>query len=113
MRQIDLGSDARKALSDKQVLEIGNWRIRESDTVEQRIARDEAVELARTIQGSQLRMQEIRKELSVLDEQLAPDFQSQVGMGSITVAIILAAYSHTDRVRYESAFAALAGVSPL
>ncbi|WPR66139.1 transposase [Glutamicibacter protophormiae] len=113
VRQIDLGIDARKALSDKQVLEIGTWRIRESDTVEQRIARGEAVELARAIQRSQLRMKEIRKELSVLDEQLAPDFQSQVGMGPITVAIILAAYSHPGRVRSESAFAALAGVSHL
>lgn len=113
VRQIDLGIDARKALSDKQVFEIGNWRIRESDTVEQRIAHGEAVELARAIQRSQHRIKEIRKQLSALDEQLAPDLQSQVGMGPITAAIILAAYSHPGRVRSESAFAALAGVSPL
>lgn len=49
----------------------------------------------------------------VLDEQLAPGMQDQLGMGPITVGIILAAYSHPSRIRSEAAFAALAGVSPL
>jgi transposase len=34
-------------------------------------------------------------------------------MGPVTVAIILATYSHHGRVRFEAAFAALAGASPL
>lgn len=113
VRQLDLGIDARKAHSDKQVIEISYWRIREHDTIEQRIARGEAVDLAKAIQRSQNRMKEIREDLSALDEQLAPGMQNQVGMGPITVGIILAAYSHPVRVRSESAFAALAGVSPL
>lgn len=58
-------------------------------------------------------MKEIRVELSALDEQLAPGLQNQVGMGPITVGIIIAAYSHRGRVRSEPAFAALTGVSPL
>ncbi|MGO2030708.1 MAG: hypothetical protein ACTH2A_07150 [Glutamicibacter ardleyensis] len=39
VRQLDLGIDASKALSDKQIIEMSNWRIREHDTVEKRIDR--------------------------------------------------------------------------
>ena len=102
VRQLDLGIDARKALSDKQVIDIGNWRIREHDSVEQRIARGEVIVLAKAIQSSQNRMKEIKEDLSALDEQLAPGMQNQVGMGPITVGIILAAYSHPGKVRSES-----------
>lgn len=113
VRQFDLGIDARKALSNNQVIEIINWRIREHDTVEQRVARGEGVERAKAIPRSQNRMKEIREVLSALDEQLAPGMQNQVGMGPITMGIILAASWHSGRVRAESAFEALTGVSPL
>lgn len=57
-------------------------------------------------------MKEIRKQLSASDVQLAPDVQSQGGIGPIIEAITLAACSHPGRVRTESAFAALSDVSP-
>ncbi|MFC8304949.1 transposase [Specibacter sp. NPDC057265] len=113
VRQIDLGVDARHALTDRQVKEISDWRAREHDTIDQRIARDEAIDLARSIKTSNARLKEIEAELVDLDEKLAPGLQDQFGMGPVTVGIILAAYSHHGRVRSEAAFAALAGASPL
>lgn len=113
MRQADLGIDARKALTDRQVWEIRDWRARDYDTVDQRVARAEAIDLAKAINASKVRLKEIEVELVDLDEKLAPGLQDQFGMGPVTVGINLAAYSHQCRVRSEAAFAALAGVSPL
>lgn len=113
VRLIDLGVDARHALTDAQIKEISDWSTHEQDTIEQRIARFEAIDLAKTIQASKARLKEIEADLVDLDEKLAPGLQDQFGMGPVTVGIILAAYSHQGRVRSEAAFAALAGVSPL
>lgn len=44
---------------------------------------------------------------------MAPGVLDIRGVGPVTAAIILAAYSHHDRVRSEAAFAALAGASPI
>lgn len=113
VRQIDVGIDARHALTDAQVREIGDWRARDHDTIDQRIARSEAIDLAKSIKAGKARLKEIEAELVDLDEKLAPGLQDQFGMGPVTVGIILAAYSHHGRVRSEAAFAALAGASPL
>lgn len=113
VRQVDLGIDARKALSDAQVNEISSWRAREQDTVDQRVARVEAIDLAKAVKAGKTRLKEIAVELVDLDEKMAPGMQDQFGMGPVTVEIILAAYSHHGRVRSEAAFAALAGASPL
>ena len=37
----------------------------------------------------------------------------KTGIGPVTAAIVLAAWSHSGRVRSEAAFAALAGVNPI
>ena len=42
-----------------------------------------------------------------------PDLLDQPGIGPITAAIILCAWSHPGRVRSEAAFAMLAGVAPI
>ena len=113
VRLIDLGVDARHALTDAQVKEISDWRARDHDTVDQKVARAEAIDLAKAVKASKARLKEIEAELVDLDEKLAPGLQDQFGMGPVTVGIILAAYSHQGRVRSEAAFAALAGASPL
>lgn len=113
VRLIDLGVDARHALSDKPAKENSEWRTREHDTVEQRIARAEAIDLAKSVQACKARLKEIEAELVELDEKMAPGMQDQFAMGPVTVGIISAAYSHQGRVRSEAAFPVLAGVSPL
>jgi len=113
VRQIDLSLDTRCAVTDKQVAEIRAWRPRTTDSVEQQIAREEAIDLARGITAAAARVKLIKAHLAELDEQLTPGLQAQPGLGPVTVGIILAAYSRSGRVRNEAAFASLAGVSPL
>lgn len=114
VRQVNLGIDARHALTDAQIKEISDWRSREHDTVDQRVSRAEAIDLAKAVKASKVRLKEIEVELIGLDEKMTPGLQDQFGsMGPVAVGIILAAYSHHGRLRSEAAFAALDGASPL
>lgn len=45
--------------------------------------------------------------------QLAPALTDTVGIGPVSAAVAVLAYSHPGRIHSEAAFAALAGVSPL
>lgn len=58
------------------------------------------------------RLVENHKALAQLAEELAPGLQSIAGVGPVTAAIIICAYSHRGRIRSEAAFAALGGVAP-
>ncbi|WP_372488209.1 transposase [Rathayibacter caricis] len=58
-------------------------------------------------------MRENRDALAELVELLAPGMQQIYGVGPVTAAAAVAAYSHPGRIRSEAAFAALAGVSPI
>lgn len=113
VRQIPLGLDTCKALTNAQIKQISAWRPRPGDTLEQRIAREEAVDLARSILTAQVRLKQNEAQLRTINEEIAPGFQGHRGLGPVSAAIILAAYSHLGRIRNEAAFAALAGVSPL
>ena len=113
VRQIDLGLDTRKALTNKRIVAISAWRPRATDSVEQQVAREEAIDLAKGITAAASRVKLIKARLAELDEQLAPGLQAQPGLGPVTVGIILAAYSHHGRIRTEAAFASLAGAAPL
>lgn len=108
VRELDLGIDARRALSDRQVHQISSWREHPSDTVEQRYARAEAIRLATSIVEADQQLKANKQAMSALDEQMAP-----FGFGAVTVAWILVAYSHPGRVHSEAAFANMAGVAPL
>ena len=112
LRVIDLDIDARKPLTDKQLATIGAWRI--SATADQAIgiARTEAKRLADSVIGSTQQLENNRIQLQNLSEQIAPEFQKIPGVGPVTAAIIICAYSHPGRVRSEAAFAALGGVAP-
>ena len=87
VRLIDLGVDARHALTDAQLKEISEWRTREHDNIDQRVARAEAIDLAKSIKASKARLKEIEAELVDLDEKMAPGLQDQFGMGPVTVGI--------------------------
>lgn len=54
-----------------------------------------------------------RGELARLVDLMAPGLQDLRGLGTVTGAIILTAYSHLGRIHSEAAFAALAGVNPI
>ncbi len=113
VRQTDLGLDTRRALTDQQSADIRSWRSRRSDGLEQRIARQEATELANDILSAAARLKSNKTQLAELSEQIAPGFQDQPGLGPVTTGIILVSYSHHGRFRSEAAFASLAGAAPL
>lgn len=113
LRTHDLGTDARKPLSVLQIKQVSKWREHEADTIEQKFARHEAKFLATSIMAADQMLKENSRAMSELDEQLAPELQQVFGLGPVTTAWILMAYSHHGRVHSEAAFAALAGVAPL
>jgi transposase len=113
VRTTDLGVDARKALTAAQVTMIAGWAEDASATVDRQIARQEAARLAAAVKDADRHLRRMKAQLKELVEQLAPGFLTRPGIGPVTAAVILCAYSHHGRIRSEAAFAALAGVSPL
>lgn len=100
-------------MTDQQVAEIGGWRARSTDDIEQQITREESINLAKGMIAAEIRLKQLRTLLAELGEQLAPGLQAQPGLRPVTVGIILTAYSHHGRFRSEAAFAAPAGAAPL
>lgn len=113
VRTTGLGIDARKALTGAQVTMIAGWEEDASAAVDQQIARQEAARLAAAVKDADRHLRRMKAQLKELVEQLAPGFLTGPGIGPVTAAVILCAYSHHGRIRSEAAFAALAGVSPL
>ncbi|MDQ0079669.1 IS110 family transposase [Arthrobacter oryzae] len=112
LRGTDLGIDARASLRDAQITAIAAWRTSNSTDPLIRIARAEAKRLALAVKDLTGRLTENHKALAQLTEELAPGLQSVPGVGPVTAAIIICAYSHHGRIRSEAAFAALGGVAP-
>jgi transposase len=114
-RTIDLGIDARKPLTDAQIRTIAAWRTGANPAGADPlvIARREARRLAATVVDQTKLLHDNHQQLRALAELLAPGLQTHRGVGPVTAAIILCAYSHHRRVRSEAAFAALGGVAPL
>lgn len=110
-RSVDLGIDARKPLTDAQVRTIATWRPR--GTAPSTFARTEAKRLAAAVLEQTHALDDNHKQLRALAEELAPGLQATPGIGPVTAAIILCAWSHHGRIRSEAAFAALAGIAPL
>lgn len=113
VRTTDLGLDARRALMDAQIELVASWRPRAADPIQVAVARNEARRLAREILTSTASLKENKALLGELVQQLAPGLQNEAGVGPVTAALVLAAYSHHGRVRSEAAFAALAGACPI
>ncbi|MGF3057461.1 IS110 family transposase [Microbacterium sp. YY-01] len=111
-RSVDLGVDARKPLTDAQVTSIAAWRTAR-DQGAMRITRSEAKRLARSVLEQTEQLHQNHRQLAALTEQLAPGLQDLPGVGPVTGAILVTAYSHHGRIRSEAAFAALGGIAPL
>jgi len=113
VRVVDLGIEARRALTGAQVTMIARWRTRTEDLATA-TARAEAVRLAGQITDldRQLAVNTTRMRELVQASPAAP-LLAQPGIGPVTAAIALTAWSHHTRVRSEAAFAALAGVNPI
>lgn len=113
VRTVPLGIDARQGLTDAQLRTMSCWRERATDSFETAVARAEARRLARAVLRATDELEQNRTALGAIVDTMAPWLLEVPGVGPVTAAIVLTAYSHHGRVRSEAAFAALAGVSPI
>lgn len=109
----DLGMDARHPLGAKKIAGISRWRPREEDLAAA-TARTEAVRLAKRILTLDAEITDNMNRIGELVEASpAAALVEETGIGPVTAATVLVAWSHPGRVRDEAAFAALAGVNPI
>jgi transposase len=68
---------------------------------------------ARRVEAATREAAALEREIAVLVERLAPALIAQRGVGPISAATILVAWSHRGRLHSEAAFARLAGAAPI
>lgn len=112
VRTYDLGIEARKALTPKQIELIAAWRHRE-EPLGLRVGRAEAVRLAKRIRALDGELSQNRIALTELVDVAAPQLLQLPGVGAVTAAVVLAAWAYPGRVRTEAAFARIAGTCPI
>jgi transposase len=113
LRVHTLGIDARRKINRTTIRSIATWRTRTHDTQALATARTEATRLANRILTLDTQTDTNEHTLLNLVAQTHPDLLNLPGVGPISAAIVLTAWSHPGRVRNEAAFAKLAGVSPM
>lgn len=113
LRTHDLGIDARTKVNRPTVRVIVAWRARRSDTLTLATARTEAIRLATRILALDVEVDTNEQTLLELVADAHASLLDLPGVGPISAAVVLAAWSHPGRVRDEAAFAKLGGVSPL
>ncbi|WP_394216453.1 IS110 family transposase [Brachybacterium vulturis] len=113
LRSFGLGIDARRALSRTQIIAVAKWRARGED-ISLVTARAEAIRLAkRVIYLDEEVSQNTRTTTQLIQQSPAEVLLAKVGVGPVTAAVVMAAWSHEGRLRDEAAFASLAGVNPI
>ena len=112
VRSVDLGVDARKALTSAQITTIAGWRTPDEDPAVG-ACRREAIRLASRIRALGRDLAANMAELRQFTAAEVPELLDLPGVGPVVAGTILLAWSHPGRVRSEAAFAALAGTSPI
>lgn len=112
VRSVDLGVDARKALTSAQITTIAGWRARD-ENLAVAACRREAIRLASRILALGRDLAANMAELRQFTAAEVPELLVLSGVGPVVAGTILLAWSHPGRVRSEAAFAALAGTSPV
>ena len=112
VRGVDLGVEARKALTSAQITTIAGWRTRDEDPATA-ACRREAIRLASRIRTLGHDLAANMAELRRFTAAEVPELLNLPGVGPVVAGTILLAWSHPGRVRSEAAFAALAGTSPI
>ncbi len=113
LRTEELGVDARKALTMSQLRQVAAWRARTDEPIDVAVARAEATRLARKVLELREQAKTNEHRLRDLVLNVAPDLLDMRGVGPVTAAVVIVAWSHRGRVRSEAAFAALAGTCPI
>lgn len=113
LRVFDLGLDARRSLTDRQIALVASWRSRKEDLA-LGVARHQAVRLAKQIRALDAELTGNHSHIDVLVKQSeASALLDETGIGPVTAAIAYTVWSHPGRVHSDAAFASIAGVSPI
>jgi transposase len=102
LRTLDLGIDARSPLPLAPIVTVQGWRARQGDGAAAAVARAEARRLASIVITLGTELEDNQRALAEHVELMAPGILDIHGVGPVTAAIILAAYSHHGRVRSEA-----------
>jgi transposase len=78
-----------------------------------RVRHDELRRLATDLAEHRRRLETNRSQILEIVTDMAPRLLDLPGVGPVTAATVILAYSHPGRVRNDAAFARLAGVNPL
>lgn len=113
LRITDLGLDVRRPLGARRIAEVARWRTRD-EHIAAATARTEAIRLAKRILELDAELDQNMARISELVQASpATELLHKTGIGPVTAARTLVAWSHPGRVTNEAAFAALAGVNPI
>ena len=109
----DLRGQLRGLTTDKQIDRVATLSPpSEADTLT-RIRYERLIALASEIAALDEKLADNLKQLRALVAAMCPALLEQSGVGPVSAAAALSAWSHQGRLRNEAAFASLAGVSPV
>lgn len=103
----------RKMTTDEQLTRAARLRTNAAQSIEHRATICALRSTARRALALEAEAADLESQLELLVAKLAPRLLAEPGVGVITAAQILNAWSHPGRLRSEAAFAALAGVAPI
>jgi transposase len=104
---------ARARFSHTTLTGLTRRRLPANATREQAIHHGEIRRLAVAIRNSTRELKANQAQLQAIVADLAPGLTDRRGIGPVTAAQVIVAFSHPGRCRNDAAFAALAGTSPL
>lgn len=112
-RCTDLGIDARRSLSVRQIHQLAGLEPQPGDAIDVLVAKQEAKRLAKAIIDARAQLVENQAQLAMIVQLVAPGLLEMPGVGPVTAAQMIISYSHVGRLKNEAAFASLAGTSPI
>jgi transposase len=104
---------ARAALTDATLTRLARRRLSRDASREQAIHQAEIRRLALAIHDARQALKSNRAQLQSMVDDLAPGLTQRPGIGPVTAAQAIAAFSHPGRCRNDAAFASLAGTCPI
>jgi transposase len=103
----------RKLSTDDQLTRCARLRTSPAQSVEHRATIIALRSAARRALWLEAEAADLESQLELLMRELAPTLLAEPGVGVISAAQLLNAWSHQGRFRSEAAFASLAGVAPI
>ena len=108
-----LRDQLRRHNTDVLVERCARLRIMATHSIEHRATIRALRATARRIQTLTAEADDLEAELEILVSEAAPELLAEPGVGAISAAQILNAWSHPGRIRSEAAFAMLSGTAPI